>query len=166
MSAKQKNRSEVDSHVSNYTTAFFILPAEALITLRDELEPLANEDVIRAIIFRYGFRSGDACVTSMGLKAKNSKLFKSLLPDIWEEVGLGRLHLDDISDDTIELRLSESIEGTVLGDTQRTSCDFTRGYLAGVISNLLGKMYHCKEEECISQGDSQCAFILTERGEK
>lgn len=166
MSDKKNEDPDVNSDVSNYTTAFFILPAEALITLRDELEPLANEDVIRAIIFRYGFRSGDACVESMGIKTKNLKQFKNLLPDIWEEVGLGRLHLDKFTEDSIELRLSESIEGIVLGDTQKTSCDFTRGYLAGVVSNLLGKMYHCKEEECVSAGDDQCAFILKERGEK
>jgi predicted hydrocarbon binding protein len=166
MSAKQKNNKEKNSDVSNYTTAFFILPAEALITLRDELEPMANEDVIRAIIFRYGFRSGDACVESMGLKAKNAKQFRDLLPDIWEEVGLGRLHFDNQNKDIIEIRLTESIESNVMGDTGKTSCDFTRGYLAGVVSHLLGKMYHCKEEECVSSGDSQCAFILTERGEK
>lgn len=164
MSAKKEKSKE--SGVHSYTTAFFILPAEALITLRDELEPLANEDVIRAIIFRYGFRSGDACVESMGLKVKNPKQFKDLLPDIWEEVGLGRLHLDNIGHEKIELRISESIEGNIMGDTGRASCDFTRGYLAGVVSNLLGKMYHCKEEECISSGESQCAFTLTERGER
>jgi predicted hydrocarbon binding protein len=164
MSARKDNTK--DSAKENYTTAFFILPAEALITLRDELEPLANEDVIRAIIFRYGYRSGDACVESMDLSAKNPKQLKGLLPDIWEEVGLGRLHFDGHEKDTIAIRLSESIEGIVMGDTGRTSCDFTRGYLAGVVSHLLGKMYHCKEEECISQGKSNCAFLLTERGEK
>jgi predicted hydrocarbon binding protein len=133
--------------------------------LRNELEPLANEDVVRAIIFRYGFRSGDACVESMGIDAKSPKQLKELLPDIWEEVGLGRLFFYDHNQETIELQLGESIEGNIMGDTQRTSCDFTRGYLAGVVSSLAGKMYHCKEEQCVSKGDSKCTFLLTERGE-
>ena len=154
-----------NSKKGNYTTAFFILPAQALITLRDELEPLANEDVIRAIIFRYGFRSGDACVESMGINAKTPQQLKDLLPDIWEEVGLGRLHFYDDNEESIELHLGESIEGDIMGDTQRTSCDFTRGYLAGVVSSLVGKMYHCKEKKCISKGDSNCTFLLTQRGE-
>lgn len=157
---------EEDNNKGNLTTAFFILPAEALLKLRSELEPLANEDVIRAIIFRYGFRSGEACVESMGVSVKKPKHLKDLLPDIWEEVGLGRLHFDSQGPDTIKLRLSESIEGTVMGETEKPSCDFTRGYLAGVISQLLEKMYHCKEEECVSKGDLQCSFLLTERGEK
>jgi predicted hydrocarbon binding protein len=161
-----KKKDEEDTHKGNYTTAFFILPAEALLKLRSELEPLANEDVIRAIIFRYGFRSGEACVESMGVSVSSPKKLKNLLPDIWEEVGLGRLHFETQTKDTIKLRLSESIEGMVMGETDRTSCDFTRGYLAGVVSELIGKMYHCKEEDCVSKGDLHCSFLLTERGER
>lgn len=136
-----------------------------MITLRNELEPLANEDVVKAIIFRYGFRSGDACVESMGIDAKTPKQLEDLLPDIWEEVGLGRLHFYDHNKETIKLQLGESIEGYIMGNTERTSCDFTRGYLAGVVSSLVGKMYHCKEEKCVSKGDPNCTFLLTERGE-
>jgi predicted hydrocarbon binding protein len=162
----EEKKDEEDTTTSNYTTAFFILPAEALLKLRSELEPLANEDVIRAIIFRYGFRSGEACVESMGVSVSSPKKLKDLLPDIWEEVGLGRLHFDSQSSDTIKLRISESIEGNIMGETEKTSCDFTRGYLAGVISELLGKMFHCKEEDCVSKGDLHCSFLLTERGER
>lgn len=141
------------------------MPAEALITLRDELSPLASDLAVRAILFRYGFRSGEACMQSMGITVSNGKLL-NVIPDLWDEIGLGRLTLSKRRKNGFTLQLKESIEAEVMGEVGQTSCDFTRGYLAGVVSFLSGKRYHCKEEKCISRGDSHCIFLLTLRGEE
>lgn len=146
-------------------TAFFIMPAEALITLREELSPLASELAIRAILFRYGFRSGEACMQSIDLKAKEGKL-PEILPDLWDEIGLGRLSLTKGKEKGFALELNESIEANVMGQVGHASCDFTRGYLAGIVSSISGKRYHCKEEECISRGDKHCMFHLSMRRER
>jgi predicted hydrocarbon binding protein len=147
------------------TTAFFILPAEALVTLRHELSPLADDPVIRAIIFRYGFRSGEACIQTMDIKSGEFEKPSEILPELWEEIGLGKLILEKDKEDGIHLKLTQSIEGDVMGESKIPSCDFTRGYLAGTISHLSGNMYHCKEKKCVSKGDSHCTFLLTQRGE-
>jgi predicted hydrocarbon binding protein len=147
--------------------AFFIMPAEALITLRAELSPLASDLAVRAILFRYGFRSGESCMQRLGIKAKEEK-FSEVLPDLWDEIGLGRLSLKKSKKESFALQLNESIEASVMGKVGQASCDFTRGYLAGVISQLTGKRYHCREEECISRGDAHCKFLLNikeKRGE-
>jgi len=140
------------------------MPAEALITLRQELAPFANDLAIRAILFRYGFRSGEACIERIGIKSTEGNLLH-ILPDIWDEIGLGRLTLKKRKKEGLSLQLSESIEANVLGQTGYASCDFTRGYLAGIVSTLSNKMYHCKEEKCASKGDKNCTFILTTKGE-
>jgi predicted hydrocarbon binding protein len=158
-----KKKEEAEKEVGKYQTAFFILPAEALITLRDELSPLANEDAIRAIMFRYGYRSGEACAQSMGIRTKNPKGLAQMLPGLWEEIGLGKLIIKKQKKEGMEIELDESIEANVIGDVGKTSCDFTRGYLAGTVSFLSGKRYHCKEDKCLSNGDSKCAFILNKR---
>ena len=143
------------------STPFFIMPAASLQTLRDELTPLTSELAVRAILFRYGFRSGEACMHSMGIKAINSQELPDILPDLWDEIGLGRLTVKRGGKTTFSLELSESIEGKVIGDVGQASCDFTRGYLAGLISYLSGRRYHCKEKKCISRGDGYCSFVLT-----
>lgn len=144
-------------------TPFFIMPAEALITLRQELSPLASELAVRAILFRYGFRSGEACMQSMGIKIKKEEELMEILPDLWDEIGLGRLTLIDNVKGGFALELNESIEANVMGNVGGASCDFTRGYLAGMISSLSNKKYHCREKNCISKGDEHCTFHLNIR---
>lgn len=145
-------------------TAFFIMPAEALVTLREELSPLASDLAVRAILFRYGFRSGEACMQSMGIRAKKGKL-PEILPDLWGEIGLGRLSVSKGRKKGFALELNESIEAEVMGKVGQATCDFTRGYLAGMVSYLSGRRYHCQEEKCISKGDKHCTFFLSVRGE-
>jgi predicted hydrocarbon binding protein len=144
------------------STAFFIMPAEVLLTLRAELSPLASDLAVRAILFRYGFRSGEACIQRLGIKAKEEK-FPDILPDLWDEIGLGRLEMKKSKEESFTIQLNESIEGNVMGKIGQASCDFTRGYLAGIISQLTGQRYHCREEECISRGDAHCMFLLNIR---
>jgi predicted hydrocarbon binding protein len=162
---KSKKKSEKADENIGKNTAFFILPAEALITLRHELSALADEAVIRAIMFRYGFRRGEACIQTMNIKSGEFKNPSKMLPELWEEIGLGKLILEKDESDGIQLKLTQSIEGDVMGESESASCDFTRGYLAGTISHLSGNMYHCKEKKCVSKGDSHCTFLLTQRGE-
>jgi predicted hydrocarbon binding protein len=146
-------------------TAFFIMPAEALPTLRSEISPLASDMAVKAILFRYGFRCGEACVQSMDIDEMSAKKIKEMLPSLWDEIGLGRLGMDASESDEFTLELNESIEADANGEMDLASCDFTRGYLAGIVSYLSGKGYHCKEEECVSLGDSHCTFLLSIRGE-
>ncbi len=146
-------------------TAFFIMPAEALPTLRSEISPLASDMAVKAILFRYGFRCGEACVQSMDIQKMSVKKIKEMLPGLWDEIGLGRLNLELSDNEEFNLELNESIEAEANGDTDIASCDFTRGYIAGIVSYLTGKGYHCKEEECVSLGDSHCTFLLSIRGE-
>lgn len=141
------------------------MPAQALITLRDELSPLASELAVKAIVFRYGFRSGEACLESMAIDPSEQNKLLEILPDLWAEIGFGRLSLRSGSEEDFALDLYESIEANVIGEVGQVSCDFTRGYLAGMVSYLSGRKYHCKEENCVSRGDEHCMFLLSLRGE-
>ncbi len=141
------------------------MPAQALITLRDELSPLTNEPAVKAIVFRYGFRSGEACLEGMGIDPPEQGKLLEILPDLWAEIGFGRLSLKSGSEEDFTIDLYESIEANAIGKVGQASCDFTRGYLAGMISYLSGKKYHCKEENCVSTGDEHCSFLLSLRGE-
>ena len=115
------------------------MPAEALITLRDELSPLASDLAVRAILFRYGFRSGEACMQSMGINGMEPEELPDILTNLWDEIGLRRLSVRKDKKMGFALQLNESIEGNVIGEVGLASCDFTRGYLAGMVSCLSGK---------------------------
>jgi predicted hydrocarbon binding protein len=157
----EKNREENE----RVSTAFIIMPADALVTLREELTPLASEPAVKAILFRYGFRSGESFVSSMGIKVSSKKKLTEALSGLWDEIGLGRLSIKKSKKEEFKFILNESVEAEVMGDVGTASCDFTRGYLAGMVSYLSGKRYHSKEDKCASKGDNHCIFLLTEKRE-
>jgi hypothetical protein len=41
------------------------------------------------------------------------------------------------------------------------SCDFTRGYLTGIVSSLTKRRYDSKEVSCIADGAHRCVHVLT-----
>jgi predicted hydrocarbon binding protein len=102
---------------------------------------------------------------SMGIDKPKKGQLPKMLPNLWAEIGFGRMDLKKGRNEKYSLNLYESIEAEAMGEVGQPSCDFTRGYLAGIVSELSGKSYHCKEEKCVSHGDEHCRFLLSIRGE-
>jgi len=142
-----------------YLTEFYIMPIEGLATLRKELTGLVDEDVAGGVLFRYGYRSGYEIMKKLNLDAGMDNL-SEMFEEIWHEIGLGRAHL--ISENgRMSVVFEESLEAKANGSRTVPSCDFTRGYLAGIISRILGKKYYATEEKCISMGNDVCLFRLS-----
>jgi hypothetical protein len=55
------------------------------------------------------------------------------------------------------VNLEESVEAK-----EGKSCDFSRGYLSGIVSQLTGKRYEVDEVECISSGYMMCVMQVYE----
>ena len=142
-----------------YLTEFYIMPIEGLATLRKELTGLVDEDVAGGVLFRYGYRSGYEIMKKLNLDAGMDNL-SEMFEEIWHEIGLGRARL--ISENgRMSVVFEESLEAKANGSRTVPSCDFTRGYLAGIISRILGKKYYATEEKCISMGNDVCLFRLS-----
>ena len=93
----------------------------------------------------------------------NCKTFDEIsenLPNLWIELGLGLIEIHKVEEDNITVVSSESKEALAMGTTGKTACYLTSGYLAGVISSLMGAKYHCEEVECLSAGNDQCKFEI------
>lgn len=137
------------------TRPFFVMPASALKDLREELDLL---DGARSgeTLERYGYRAGVGLIRTMGFGSRNLRQSEDVLAQIWSETGLSRICIDVITEDEIVASFQESIEA---GFGRR--CDFTRGYLAGVVSSLLGRKYESTEVSCISEGADRCVHVLT-----
>jgi predicted hydrocarbon binding protein len=133
---------------------YFAMPASALIHLREELQIMMGDQYSKEALYRYGQRCGEALVEKVGIKCTAEEL-KGLFNDLWFEVGLGRPSLDKSTDDEIVVMFEESIEVS-----PKNSCDYTRGYLAGVVSAILGRRYAAIETTCISDGAPCCTHVL------
>ena len=141
-----------------YLTEFYIMPVEGLATLRKEISGLVDDDVAGGILFRYGYRSGHEIMKKLSIDSDMESL-PDVFQEIWHEIGLGRARLV-AEGERMSVIFEDSLEARANGKRTVPSCDFTRGYLAGIISKLLKKRFYATEEKCISMGNEICLFRL------
>lgn len=141
--------------------AFVFLPGEAIKSLRLELSNLLGEKLASGALFRFGFRCGEALIERAEPNEKGESGKQTDIAGIWEQTGLGNITgSKEISEEEIEIELEESTEARVMGNAGKPSCDYTRGYLAGIATGLWKKKFYCVESACISEGKGKCAFKL------
>lgn len=133
---------------------FFVLPASALISLREELELLAG-DWAGETLERTGFKAGMSLVASLELAPVKLEDFSHIFSQLWSEGGLSSTSVEKVTEDEIVVSFRGSVEAT-----SKRRCDFTRGYLEGMTSGLLGKRYTGTESSCASQGADRCVHRL------
>jgi predicted hydrocarbon binding protein len=140
--------------MSQQSNPFFVMPGSALIDLREELE-LIEDEKAKETLARYGYRAGVGLIKSLGVEISTFEEFKEVLPQLWSETGLGRMQIKEADQDCITVTFEESIEAR-----HGRRCDFTRGYLSGMVSTLLKRKYESQESECIADGKYRCVHIL------
>ena len=138
--------------------SFFVMPTNALKSLRDELRIRMGDDVAREILYRYGNTIGSTVTKGMWLEDFTISELQEKMPMIWEQFGLGHLKISSMAENEIITEISDSIEGQALGHSSTSSCDFTAGYMAGMLSAILDKQTKNTELECICAGASSCRF--------
>ncbi len=134
---------------------FFVMPGSALRDLREELQLLNGADSAKTME-RYGFRAGVGLVRTLGLECTDITEAKAIIEQVWTETGLSRMNIEMINETEIVITFKESVEAEN-GD----HCDFTRGYLSGIISSLMHRKYDAYEASCISDGAEKCVHVLT-----
>lgn len=135
--------------------SFFVMPGQAIVDLREELELIEGEEAGETLQ-RYGFRAGMGLVKSLAIEASDFEELAEVLPQLWAETGLSRITEEHVTDKEITITFEESIEAA-----HGRKCDFTRGYLGGIVSALMKKKYNAVERECASQGKKSCVHVLT-----
>ncbi|TRO50711.1 DUF835 domain-containing protein [Candidatus Bathyarchaeota archaeon] len=151
---------EEDTGEDPLQMAFFIMPGHALKSLRDEIEIQGGENLANDMLYRYGIRCGEGMVTRMGMKCDDLEEIANTIPALWAGVGLGRITVEEVSDEHIKVRFHESVESLAMGKPQAPKCHFTRGYLAGMAVGLSGMEFNVDELQCSDDWSETC-FLIT-----
>lgn len=141
-------------------TPFFIMPSNALKSLRDELAISEGEKLTNEMLYRYGVRCGEGMIERMSIKATSNDEIVKMLPNLWAGVGLGRVSSGPFTEEEMTFNFQESIEARAVGKTNEASCHFTRGYLVGLVQQISDKGFKAVETACLSQGDETCTIKL------
>jgi len=139
------------------TEQFFVMPGVALAHLREELEIVEGDHRARLMLYRYGQRCGRALVDSFGLSCESLADTRSVITPVWMEAGLSRISIQTVESSEMVVNLEESVEAR-----EGNTCDFARGYLSGIVSELTGKKYEVDEVECASEGYMACVMQVFE----
>jgi len=138
-------------------TQFFVMPGVALAHLREELEITEGDQRAKLMLYRYGQRCGRALVDSYGLQCSSLNEVKAVIGPIWMEAGLSRIRVESAEETEMVVNLEESIESK-----DGNMCDFARGYLSGIVSQVTSKRFEVDEIECASRGYLSCVLQVYE----
>jgi len=140
--------------------SFFVMTGDALRSLNDELQILIGETAAGELLERYGYRCGEGLVQSAGYTCESVDDLEDTLTGLIIETGLGRAKTTKITEDEIIIEFEEAVEAQALGKSGKARCNFTRGYLSGVLSTLFDTRYDCVEDSCTCKGDQYCIHRL------
>ncbi len=132
---------------------FFVMPGIALSHLREELEIVEGEHRAKLMLYRYGQRCGRALVQSYAMTCSGLLEVRAVIEPIWMEAGLSRIKVDSAEESDMVVSLEDSIEAK-----EGKTCEFARGYLSGIVSELTGKRFEVDEVECASTGYIACVL--------
>jgi predicted hydrocarbon binding protein len=139
------------------TIPFFVMPGVALSHLREELEITEGDQRAKLMLYRYGQRCGRALVESYGLECSSLNEVKSIIGPVWMEAGLSRIRVEASEETEMMVNLEDSLEAK-----EGNTCDFARGYLSGITSELTDKRFEVDEIECASRGYLSCVLQVYE----
>ena len=134
------------------------MPASALNDLREELELIDGASSAETME-RYGYRAGVGLLKTLDIECRDLKRAG--------EITDPAMVRDGIEPHPYRHRHRERRSWPLSRNHWRPGsgrrCDFTRGYLAGVVSSLFGRKYESTEVSCMSEGAERCVHVLTPR---
>jgi len=136
---------------------FFIMSRESIKTLQYDLISVMGATSARSFLFKFGYKCGYINAKGLNL-AGQGKEAMNILGEMWIEMGLAKPISILFMDTKIEIVLSETLESSAGGK----GCDFTRGFLGGLMTSITNKPHYCVENKCVSRKHDFCAFTLTE----
>ena len=137
------------------------IPGDAINSLRLELSNLLGKKLAAGVLFRFGYHCGEALAGQYVPDVAAEVSIAKLLPEIWVHTGLGSIaRVQEVSEDEMEVELEDSTEAVFAGTSFEPVCDYTRGYLAGVVNRVMKKKFYCIEASCLSEGAPRCTFQM------
>lgn len=159
MSEKERQHDEQDEQKQeqqqhqHQRTGFFIMPENALKSLKEELEIIFGESHVRKLLERYGYRCGEELAERVGISCEGLKEVWEVIETLWAEIGLGKYYKKELAGDELAVEFKEELA--------EHSCSFVAGYLRGVANRLTGEKFRCFEDSCRYRDGETCRFVLT-----
>jgi len=138
-----------------------IMPLELFGSLLEEIENILTPSGFAAVFYGAGKRSG-AHITELIEKKCDlaGELVVSALIQSTQALGLGQLEdvKLDLNRPFCKVRIRKCFEAVLKGSRREAACHWTRGFIAGFMSRVVGKPLEAVEVKCATGGGDVCEF--------
>jgi predicted hydrocarbon binding protein len=147
-------------------SAATVMPVELFGSLFDEIERILTPSGFAAVFYNGGKKSGTFItrLLSKRYELKGESLTSAII-QATQAIGWG--HIEQISIDEKRLvgkiRVQRCFEALLRGHREEKSCHWTRGFVAGFLSEVFGKSVEAIELKCLATGDEMCEFEVNPR---
>lgn len=143
-----------------------IMPLELFGSLFEEIEKILTSSGFAAVFYGAGKKSGAHITELLGKKyGLSSEFFVSALIQSTRALGWGQL--EDVKLDLhrpfCSVKIRKCFEAVLKGSRREAACHWTRGFIAGFLSEVVGKPLEAIEVKCAASGDELCEFEVCSR---
>lgn len=142
-----------------------IMPVELFGSLFEETEKILTPSGFAAVFYNAGKKSGiyisQLDMERYGLAGED---LVTTLRQSTQALGWGRIKEIklDMSRPFCTLKIEECFEAVLRGKRKEAACHWTRGFIAGFLSPVVGKPLEAIELKCAAAGDKLCEFEISQ----
>jgi predicted hydrocarbon binding protein len=143
-----------------------VMPAELFSSLLDEIERILSPSGFVAVFYNAGKQSG-ASITRLVAKRYELKgePLRLALMQATQAIGWGKIEsfTIDRKELSARVRMRMCFEALLRGRKRENVCHWTRGFIAGFLSEVFEKPVDAFELKCAAAGDEICEFEVKPR---
>lgn len=130
-------------------------------TFRDVLERKFGTDVADEVFFEAGRLAGTSFYEQYLQDAGSFNELVKTLQGSFEELKMGVLRIESMSEDPLEVTLAvaEDLDCSGLPELDYEVCRYDEGFIAGILGKAYNKEFTVKEVDCWCTGDRTCRFV-------
>lgn len=108
-------------------------------------------------------RASAGCLSRLFGEHTQAEKRLAIVAEYYANVGLGVLHLNNITDDIVEQSSSMFVKGWKANfpGVERTTCTYAEGFLQGMYYAVFGETVYVKEIACMHSGSKRCRFQIS-----
>jgi len=138
-----------------------VMPLELFGSLFDETEKILTPSGFAAVFYNAGKKSGAfiAELLAKRYELKGESLISALV-QATRAIGWGQVENINVDREGLfgGVKVRRCFEALLRGTRKEKVCHWTRGFIAGFLSEVLGKPVEAVELKCAAAGDEMCEF--------
>lgn len=144
-------------------SAAIVMPIELFGSLFDEIEKILTSSGFAAVFYNAGKKSGAhiSKLLSQRYRLKGKSLTLALM-QATKAIGWGRIEYYDMDENGFfsRIKVQKCFEALLRPRRKENNCHWTRGFIAGFLSEVSGKSVEAVELKCVAAGDEICEFEI------